>query len=46
MTLNGKSLTPTQYQLIVALLREEAHLGRLNEKHRATVIMNKLGEEL
>lgn len=46
MTLNGKTLTPSQYQLIVTLLREEAHVGRLKETHRAKAILTKIGEEI
>lgn len=46
MTLNGKTLTPSQYQLIVTLLREEAQIGRLKDAHRAKAILTKIGEEL
>lgn len=35
-------LTPRQYQLLLALIREEAILGRMGEKHRANVILEKL----
>ena len=35
-------LTPRQYQLLLALVREEAILGRMGEKHRANIIIEKL----
>ena len=46
MTFKGQPLTPSQYQLIVTLLREEAHVGRFKEAHRAKAILTKIGEEL
>lgn len=46
MVLNGKEITPTQYQLILTLLREEAHLNRHKDAHRAKVILTKVGEEV
>ena len=45
MTINGQTLTVTQAQLVLALLREEKLLGRMGEKARATTILQKLGEE-
>ena len=44
MTINGKKLTPTQAALVLALLREEAQLNRLNDKLRANAILEKIGE--
>lgn len=35
-------LTPTQFNLLTALVREESILGRLGEKRRATSILEKL----
>ena len=46
MTLYGQRLTPSQYQLILTLLREEAKLNRHKDSHRAKVILTKLGEEV
>mgnify|MGYP007088376052 CR=1 FL=1 len=37
-------VTPKQHELILMLLREEAIVGRHGEKHRATMILQKLGE--
>lgn len=38
-------LTPRQWTLIKALLRQESILNTMGEKHRATVVLQKLGEE-
>ena len=46
MTINGKQLTPTQQGLVLALLREEARVGRLGESTRAISILKKIGEEV
>jgi hypothetical protein len=46
MIINGKQLTPTQTQVVVALLREEALLGRIGQKTRAQRILDKIGEEV
>jgi hypothetical protein len=46
MTINGKTLTPTQAELVLALLREEAIVGRLGESNRAKSILKKIGEEV
>jgi hypothetical protein len=35
-------LTPSQYQLILALLREEVMLDRMGEKYRAAKTLTKL----
>lgn len=40
------TLTPTQHDLLLMLVREEAIVGRHDEKGRATVILKKLGEEV
>jgi hypothetical protein len=46
MVINGKRLTPTQAELVMALLREEAILNRLGESARAKTIMKHIGEEV
>lgn len=46
MTINNHKLTPTQSQLVLALLREEAQLGRMGEAFRARSILTKIGEEV
>jgi hypothetical protein len=46
MKINGQQLTPTQAGLVLALLREEARIGRLGESMRAKSILKKIGEEV
>lgn len=45
LIINNKTLTPSQSDLVMALLREEATVGRLGEAYRAKSILAKLGEE-
>lgn len=44
MTLNDQKLTPTQAELVLALLREEAMLNRMGDAGRAKSILRKIGE--
>lgn len=44
MILKSLDLTPRQYQLLCALVREESIIGRMGEKHRATQLLAKLEE--
>lgn len=37
-------LTPRQWELMKALLRQESIMNTMGEKHRATVLLQKLGE--
>lgn len=44
MIINNQKLTPTQAALVLALLREEANLGRMGEAFRAQSILKKIVE--